>query len=247
MIREETDIKGLSARLNAQPFSNVYALSALAGYPASGGFYAAYSAGPGALVLCGGAAYPYRPAGADAAEAAQFLRLRGVRSAVGDARTVRALAAHLPGSRLAECSLLILRGAVRPGPQTARLCGRAEQPQVYALLRACFDGLPGFQEYMDAKDQQRYYLGGRTAVCEQDGRIAASGSILCATDRAALLGALACAPQYRGRGCARAVVHALCLAAEGRTPCLLAEPDRLGLYARLGFHSGCAMAQLIME
>ena len=54
MIREETDIKGLSARLNAQPFSNVYALSALAGYPASGGFYAAYSAGPGALVLCGG-------------------------------------------------------------------------------------------------------------------------------------------------------------------------------------------------
>ena len=29
--------------------------------------------------------------------------------------------------------------------------------------------------------------------------------------------------------------------------CLLAEPDRLGLYARLGFHSGCAMAQLIME
>ena len=59
MIREETDIKGLSARLNAQPFSNVYALSALAGYPASGGFYAAYSAGPGALVLCGGAAYPY--------------------------------------------------------------------------------------------------------------------------------------------------------------------------------------------
>ncbi len=90
------------------------------------------------LVLCGGAAYPYLPAGADAAEAAQFLRLRGVRIAVGGrARTVRALAAHLPGSRLAECSLLILRGAVRPGPQTARLCGRAEQPQVYALLRAC--------------------------------------------------------------------------------------------------------------
>ncbi len=63
---------------------------------------------------------------------------------------------------------------------------------------------------MDAKDQQRYYLGGRTAVCEQDGRIAASGSILCATDRAALLGALACAPQYRRQGlrarrCARAV------------------------------------------
>ena len=49
MIRRADDIKGLAAQLDAQPFSNIYALAALAGYPADDRFYRAYAAGPGAL------------------------------------------------------------------------------------------------------------------------------------------------------------------------------------------------------
>ena len=247
MIRRADDIKGLAAQLDAQPFSNIYALAALAGYPADDRFYRAYAAGPGALVLCGGTAYPFLPPGAPAEETARFLQMQNARCAVGDEQTVRALAAYMPGACIETSRMLVLHGPAPSGTLRARLCGRDAEAQVYGLLRACYGGLPDFQEYMDAKDQRRYYLGGRTAVCELDGRIVAAGAILCATDRAALVGALACAPQYRGRGGARAVVRALYDAAGGRALCLLAGQALLPYYARLGFQDLCAMAQLRIE
>lgn len=265
MIRKTEDKKGLVARLRERPFSNIYALSALMGYPADDRFYSAYLCGRrGGLVLCGAAAYPYLPAAEDAEEAAEFLRVRGVRSVLCDFAAAAALARHMPAARLdalfmfagepadmgeaaaAEDSVGMgeAGGAKTPA---AYICARGQQERVHALLCACFADVPPLREYVQAQDQRRLYLGGCTAVCEAGGQIVAAGSILCKTDAAALIGGLACAPEYRGRGFARAVTEALRRAARGRTPCLIAEEKMRPFYAHLGFQEICAMAQITVE
>lgn len=159
-------------------------------------------------------------------ELEQFLALSGVQSFFSG----QTMLEHwLPLPRL------VLRhpGGARPqtdppGPAIDRA------PDLWAL---CSGGLlPGEGDALYRSLCRRAQAGRGLVWAVRDGGEAVSAAAVTALDdKAAYLAALATAPAHRGKGCAAALVRALCAALAPRDVLLICEPALRGFYEGLGF------------
>lgn len=111
----------------------------------------------------------------------------------------------------------------------------------YALLTACAgEGFtpPAFEDfYVDVNHKLRHNAC-RLCGIEVDGALAAAAMTVAESDRAAVLGAVACDPQYRRKGLGSAVVRGLtdALIGEGKSVYLhRAQNANAAFYEALGF------------
>lgn len=247
MIRRADDIKGLAAQLDAQPFSNIYALAALAGYPADDRFYRAYAAGPGALVLCGGTAYPFLPPGAPAEEAARFLQMQNARCAVGDEQMVRALAAYMPGACIETSRMLVLHGPAPSGTLRRGCAAGMRRRRSTACSAPVMAAFRIFRSIWTPRTSGATISAGGPPCANSTGG-SSPRAPFCARRTGPRLSARSPVRRNTGAGAARAPWCARCtMRPGGRALCLLAGQALLPFYARLGFQDLCAMAQLRIE
>ena len=192
------------------------------------------------LSLLDGAAVLDLRAGEDREEAFCFLSMQPeIRSVRTDADTARALAAFPAFSpsaapRLETGAVMRLAEAL---PPTAGMAVPVTPREVYALLALCFDGaLPPFDSwYVDVSHRIRHGVCHLAAVVREE-TPAASAMTVAEYGGAALLGAVATHPRFRGRGYATACLAALAEVLPDKRLSISPKNEKArGLYAHLGF------------
>lgn len=114
-----------------------------------------------------------------------------------------------------------------------------ELKEVYNIIKA--ENLTGVGDYLPWLSDTTFRINRNTAeplVAEVDGNAAGCAMVLFRTDKAALLGAVATSPCYRGRGIAGALVTRLANGelANGRRTELLCKNDSIvNFYKSIGF------------
>lgn len=114
-----------------------------------------------------------------------------------------------------------------------------ELKEIYNIIKA--EHLTGVGDYLPWLSDTTFRINRNTAkplLAELDGRNAGCAMVLFRTDKAALLGAVATVPEFRGRGVARSLVTTLANGelAEGRRTELLCKNDSIvNFYRSIGF------------
>lgn len=114
-----------------------------------------------------------------------------------------------------------------------------ELKEIYNIIKAA--NLTGVGEYLPWLSDTTFRINRNTAeplLAEVDGKAAGCAMVLFRTDKAALLGAVATSPEFRGRGIAGALVTKLANAEleEGRRTELLCKNDTIvDFYKSIGF------------
>ena len=114
-----------------------------------------------------------------------------------------------------------------------------ELKEVYNIIKA--ENLTGVGDYLPWLSDTTFRINRNTAeplVAEVDGNAAGCAMVLFRTDKAALLGAVATSPCYRGRGIAGALVTRLAngeLANSRRTELLCKNDSIVNFYKSIGF------------
>ncbi len=114
-----------------------------------------------------------------------------------------------------------------------------ELKEIYDIIKA--ENLTGVGDYLPWLSDTTFRINRDTAkplLCEIDGKNAGCAMVLFRTDKAALLGAVATVPYFRGRGVARALVTRLANEelANGRRVQLLCKSDSIvEFYKSIGF------------
>ena len=114
-----------------------------------------------------------------------------------------------------------------------------ELKEIYNIIKAA--NLTGVGEYLPWLSDTTFRINRNTAqplVAEIDGKAAGCAMVLFRTDKAALLGAVATSPEYRGRGIAGALVTRLAnqeLADGKRTELLCKNDSIVDFYKSIGF------------
>lgn len=221
MIRRSTDISTMLARLESDPVGNIYPLAIMQGYPQQDDFYRAFESEAGILVYAGGTAYLSGEFEPD--ELHSFLSMIGAQEIIAPAPN---------GNK----HILVYHGAKKNS--TAAYAQESQMVQIWQLLCNNFANVPPFADFSQAKTAQRLYLGGRTGVVVEDGRIASTASVLAQSNTHALLGAVATHPDHRKRGHAGNILHMLIheLLENNKTPIILCDnPVAIHLYRGMGF------------
>lgn len=221
MIRKLTDVSAALERLSADPVGNIYPIALLQGYPQDDAFYRAFESENGILVYAGGTAY--LSGQFDEEELDSFLSMLG-------AQEIIAPDAH--GNKY----ILVYQGEKQGS--TAISATDAQLPEIRQLLCQNFPNMPDLADFVQAKTAQRLYLGGRTGIVIEEGRIASTASVLVQSDMHALLGAVATHPEHRKRGHAGNILHMLIgeLLDNDKTPIILCDnPVAIHLYKGMGF------------
>lgn len=115
-----------------------------------------------------------------------------------------------------------------------------ELKEIYTIIKA--ENLTGVGELLPWLSDTTFRVNRNTAqplLAELDGENAGCAMVLFRTDKAALLGAVATVPKFRGRGVARALVTRLANAelSQGRRTELLCKNDSIvDFYKSLGFN-----------
>lgn len=221
MIQQNQDIEKLMQNLSADPIGNIYPISFLQGYPKQDAFYQSFSCNNSVLVHTGGTAY--LSGTFDREELNPFLQLL---------HTQEIITPHPQGNK----HILVYRGNKKTS--TARYTQPEQMPHVWQLLRDHFDTMPSYNDFLQAKTNQRLYLGGHTGVITVDGNVVSTASILVQSDCYALLGAVATHPDHRKCGHAANVLYLLInqLLDNKKTPIILCDnPVAIHLYQGMGF------------
>lgn len=221
MIRKATDISALLCRLASDPVGNIYPLAILQGYPQDDAFYRAFESETGILIYAGGTAY--LSGSFDRDELDSFLTMLGAQEIIAPAPD---------GNKY----ILVYHGAKQES--TASYAQESQMKELWQLLCNNFANMPPFADFSQSKTAQRLYLGGRTGVIVEDGRIASTASVLAQSDTHALLGAVATHPDHRKRGHAGNILHMLIneLLDHNKTPIILCDnPVAIHLYRGMGF------------
>ncbi len=114
-----------------------------------------------------------------------------------------------------------------------------ELKEIYAIIKA--ENLTGVGELLPWLSDTTFRLNRNTAtpiLAELDGENAGCAMVLFRTDKAALLGAVATVPRFRGRGVARALVTRLAneeLKSGRRTELLCKNDSIVDFYKSIGF------------
>lgn len=114
-----------------------------------------------------------------------------------------------------------------------------ELKEIYDIIKA--ENLTGVGDFLPWLSDTTFRINRGTAkplLCEIDGNNAGCAMVLFRTDKAALLGAVATVPSFRGRGVARALVTGLANEelANGRRVQLLCKSDSIvEFYKSIGF------------
>lgn len=120
-------------------------------------------------------------------------------------------------------------------------CGVYELADIYDILnRADFSGLPARAAWLCDVSSRVKTGTAAAAIITEDGQKAACAMALFMTEKAALIGAVATLPAFRGRGLAGHLVTTLALqmiAAGKRAELLCANDSLLAFYEELGFES----------
>ena len=130
--------------------------------------------------------------------------------------------------------------AVSPPKQTGlHFADTPSLSQIYTLLERCWDEgfqVPAFESfYVDVSHRLRHHAA-RLAALEQNGRLLACGLSLWETADSAVLGAVAVAPEARGKGLGSAVVLRLLeQQPEKRIFVFRVKGKNRAFYQRLGF------------
>lgn len=174
--------------------------------------------------------------GADYQELSVFLNTLCFRHLLADARVMKEL-----GFVSSKSSYTVRFGTPKKSglsrPVTS--CGVYELADIYDILnRAGFVGLPDRAAWLcdvSARVKARTAMG---ATIIEDGQKAACAMVLFMTGKAALIGAVATLPDFRGRGLAGHLVTTLALQMTGmgkRAELLCANNDLLAFYEDIGF------------
>lgn len=114
-----------------------------------------------------------------------------------------------------------------------------ELSDVYDILhRSDFDGLGNRSRWLSDVSFRVNRRAATAAAAQEDGKLAACAMVLFETQSAALIGAVATLPEYRGKGYAGALVTSLARekkAASKRVELLCAKNDIVYFYQKLGF------------
>ena len=221
MIQQSKDVTTLLKKLANDPVGNIYPIAFLQGYPQQDGFYQAFCDGDHLLLHTGSTAYiagTFQPE-----ELHPFLQML---------HTQEIITPHPNGNK----HILVYRG--EKVSSTAQLASPSQMPAVWQLIHENFPNVPDYSDFLQAKTNQRLYLGGQTGVITVDGTVASTASILVQSDRYALLGAVATHPQHRKQGHAANVLHLLInqLLDNKKTPIILCDnPVAIHLYRGMGF------------
>ena len=221
MIQHNQDTETLLQYLANDPIGNIYPIAFLQGFPQQGVFYQAFSQDRNVLVYNGGTAYM---AGSfHEEELTPFLQML---------HTQEIITPHPAGNKL----ILVYRGDKKPS--TAQLAHPTQMPEVWQLLNNNFPNMPNYNDFLQAKTNQRLYLGGQTGVITADGIVASTASVLVQSDRYALLGAVATHHDHRKHGHAANVLHLFInqLLDNHKIPIILCDnPVAIHLYKGMGF------------
>ncbi len=221
MIRQNQDPEKLLQYLSADPIGNIYPISFLHGYPKQDAFYQSFSYNDSVLVHTGGTAY--LSGTFDQEELKPFLQLL---------HTQEIIAPHPQGNK----HILVYHDGKKPS--TAEYAQPDQMLHIWQLLRHNFDNIPHYNDFLQAKTNQRLYLGGQTGVISVDGNVVSTASILVQSDGYALLGAVATHPEHRKCGHAANVLCLLInqLLDNKKTPIILCDnPVAIHLYQGMGF------------
>lgn len=188
----------------------------------------------GAIARSGAAFVLFLTEQTDLEEVSAFMRVAGATGILCDAR----YPLDLRGST--ETTGVILRRDTPIDGDEAALHA-PDLRAVYDLLARCADESftpPPFEDfYVDVNHKLRHRAC-RLCGIERDGDLAAVAMTVAESGSAAVLGAVACAPEYRRLGCGSAVVRALtnALIAEGKSVYLhRARTANAAFYEALGF------------
>lgn len=197
---------------------------------------AAFAVSDGAGILCA-------PEGFAPGALAAFLALQpDIVSLLADLSNAKALHALLPNAR-ALSSGDVMRCTQTPDapplPDGTVFHQNERLDRIYPLLQKSFPGFsaPFDAFYADLSHRVRHAVT-RAAWLEAREIPAATASILGRDDTLSLLGAVATAPEYRGRGYGRYLVSRLTRETlrDGRAACLLCKSAAAHrLYARIGY------------
>lgn len=114
-----------------------------------------------------------------------------------------------------------------------------ELKEIYSIIKA--ENLTGVGDYLPWLSDTTFRINRGTAkplLCEIDGENAGCAMVLFRTDKAALLGAVATVPEFRGRGVARNLVTRLAneeLKSGRRTELLCKSDSIVEFYKSIGF------------
>ena len=129
---------------------------------------------------------------------------------------------------LNRCGLM-MRGLFDQADKTVRA------PQTTAEYRAVYDLLAlqdvGFDDWFADVNLRIRRGTAKVAMAVENGKVAATASVLHQTKTARIIGAVATMAEYRGRGLTSALVAKLC----SQTACVLCLPELESFYQRLGF------------
>ena len=116
-----------------------------------------------------------------------------------------------------------------------------ELKEIYDIIKA--ENLTGVGDYLPWLSDTTFRINRNTAkplLAQIDGRNAGCAMVLFRTDKAALLGAVATVPEFRGKGVARTLVTKLAVGeiADGRRAELLCKNDSIvEFYKSIGFEA----------
>lgn len=221
MIERNSNIAALLQSLSSDPIGNIYPIAFLQGFPQKDAFYQAFAADNGVVLHMGGTAY--LSGSFNEKELTPFLHML---------HTQEIIMPHPNGNK----HILVYRGDKKMS--TAQFAKDEQLPDVWQLLRNNFSGIPNYSDFLQAKTNQRLYLGGQTSVITADNAIASTASVLAQSDRYALLGAVATHPDHRKRGHAANALSLLInhLLDQKKTPIILCDnPVAIHLYQGMGF------------
>jgi GNAT superfamily N-acetyltransferase len=116
-----------------------------------------------------------------------------------------------------------------------------ELADVYDILNcSSFDGLGSRSQWLSDVGFRVNRGSARAAAAQEDGKLVACAMVLFETKTAALIGAVATLPEYRGKGCAGALVTSLALgekAMNKRVELLCASNGIVDFYQKIGFET----------
>lgn len=221
MIQHSQDVAQILQSLSTDPIGNIYPISLLQGYPQQDIFYQAFTCDTGVLVHTGGTAYLSGDFNQE--ELNPFLQML---------HTQEIITPTPNGNK----HILVYRG--KKNPSTAQYATNSHMPEIWQLLVDNFHTIPDYNDFLQAKTNQRLYLGGQTGVITVDGTVVSTASILVQSDRYALLGAVATHPDHRKHGHAANILRLLInhLLDNNKTPIILCDnPVAIHLYQGMGF------------
>ena len=221
MIERNLNAADLLPRLTKDPIGNIYPIAFLQGFPQQDAFYQSFTSDNGILVHTGGTAY--LSGSFTEEELHPFLQML---------HTQEIIMSHPNGNK----HILVYRGDKRTS--TAQFAKEERMSDIWQLLQNNFSSIPPYRDFLQAKTNQRLYLGGQTAVISANGTVVSTASVLVQSDRYALLGAVATHPHHRKCGHAANALSLLInhLLNQKKTPIILCDnPVAIHLYQGMGF------------